>query len=311
MHETSEEKPVADAAPMNWVDRHAPERLKPYLRLARLDRPIGTWLLLWPCWWGIALAAPQAGQRFPDLVLMILFAFGAVLMRGAGCTYNDIVDRDLDAKVARTRGRPLPSGAVGVRAAWRFIGLQAGLAFLVLLLFNRLTITLGVVSLVLVALYPFAKRVTFWPQAVLGLAFNWGALMGFTAAVGTLATPALLLYAAGFLWTLGYDTIYAHQDKEDDALIGVKSTALRFGRGTQSYLWIFYGVCVLLLVLAGLSGGMGFAFWPLLIPVGAHFAYQIVMLDIDDPESCLKLFRANREAGGLIFLALFFGALTA
>lgn len=306
-----DEKTVADAAPENWVDRFAPARVRPYLRLARLDRPTGIWLLLWPCWWGVALAAPNAGQRFPDLALIALFALGAVVMRGAGCTYNDIVDRDFDAKVARTSARPIPSGAVSVSQAWRFAAAQALVGLLVLLSFNRFTIVLGLISILLVALYPFAKRLTFWPQAVLGLAFNWGALMGFSAATGTLAAPAIFLYAAGFFWTLGYDTIYAHQDKEDDALIGVKSTALRLGRRTRSFLWLFYGTAVLLLILAGLSGGLGWAFWPLLIPVGAHFAYQVVMLDIDDPESCLKLFRANREAGGLILLSLFMGALTA
>jgi 4-hydroxybenzoate polyprenyltransferase len=305
------EESVADAAPENWVDRLAPAGMRPYLRLARLDRPIGTWLLLWPCWWGVALAAPHAGRRFPDLMLMVLFAAGAILMRGAGCTYNDIVDREFDAQVARTRERPIPSGAVSVRQAWRFAAILALASFVIFLCFNDYTKLLGVLSLALVAVYPFAKRVTFWPQAVLGLAFNWGALMGFSADTGALAPPAVILYAAGFFWTLGYDTIYAHQDKEDDALIGVKSTALRLGRRTKSYLWIFYGVSLLLLILAGLSGGLGFGFWPLLIPVGAHLAYQIVMLDIDDPDSCLKLFRANREAGGLVFLALFAGALTA
>lgn len=305
------EKSVADAAPENWVDRYAPARVRPYLRLARLDRPIGTWLLLWPCLWGVALAAPYAGRRFPDLMLMVLFVLGAILMRGAGCTYNDIVDRDFDVKVARTRDRPIPSGVVSVRQAWRFAIALALASLLVLLCFNDYTKVLGLVSLALVAVYPFAKRVTFWPQAVLGLAFNWGALMGFAADTGALAAPAIFLYAAGFFWTLGYDTIYAHQDKEDDVLIGVKSTAMRFGRNTKPCLWLFYGVCLLLLILAGLSGGMGFAFWPLLIPVGAHFAYQIVMLDFDDPENCLKLFRANREAGGLVFLALLLGALTA
>lgn len=220
----------ADAAPSTWVD-HMPAALRPYLRLARADRPIGVWLLMLPCWWSTALAAPPGG--LPDWRLLLLFFVGSAVMRGAGCTLNDIADRDIDAQVARTRGRPLPSGAIGVKAAFAFLGLQALAGLLVLLSLNEFTVWLGIASLLPVAIYPFMKRITYWPQAVLGIAFNWGALVGWTAVRGDLGWPAVLLYVAGILWTLGYDTIYAHQDKEDDAVVGVKSTALRLGDRTR------------------------------------------------------------------------------
>jgi len=222
---------ASDIPPQSWIDRVPGEGLRPYLRLARLDRPIGTWLLLLPCWWATAMAAPG----WPDPWFLGLFAVGALVMRGAGCTVNDIADREFDKKVARTAGRPIASGQVSVAQALAFLALQLGIGLAVLLQFNGYTVILGVSSLALVAIYPFAKRVTYWPQFVLGLTFNWGALVGWAAVTGGLEAPAVLLYAAGILWTMGYDTIYAHQDKEDDVLIGVKSTALKFGAATGSW----------------------------------------------------------------------------
>ena len=294
-----------------WIDRFVPARIRPYLKLARADRPIGTWLLLWPCWWGLVLACPITGRHWPDLKLMVLFALGALVMRGAGCTYNDIVDRDIDARVERTKSRPLPSGAVSVRAAWLFLVAQALVGLCVLLALNRTSILLGIVSLALVAIYPFMKRVTYWPQAFLGLTFNWGALMGYAAATGTLELPAFLLYGAGIAWTLGYDTIYAHQDKEDDALIGVKSTALRFGAHTKQWLCLFYAVMIVLLGFAIATSGLGHvAYWGL-AAVAAHLFYQIVTLEIDDPARCLAVFQANRNTGLFVFMCLLAGALAA
>ena len=225
---------VSDAPPSNWVDRHAPDFAKPYLRLMRADRPIGTWLLLWPCWWSAALAWKAAGTRIPDLWLLLLFAIGATVMRGAGCVYNDIADRDFDAQVARTRSRPIPSGQVSITQAAIFMVALCLIGLAVLLQFNRFAIILGMASLGIVALYPFMKRITYWPQTVLGLAFSWGALMGWAEVFGRLDAPALLLYAASIAWTVGYDTIYAHQDKEDDALVGLKSTALKFGPSDEA-----------------------------------------------------------------------------
>jgi 4-hydroxybenzoate polyprenyltransferase len=224
---------VADAVRGHWVDRWLPEAWKPYARMARLDRPIGWWLLLWPCWWSAALAAAALGRAYPDPWHLVLFLIGAVAMRGAGCTYNDIVDRDIDAEVARTRSRPIPSGQVSVRSAKLFLLAQALVGLAVLLQFNRFAIFLGIASLLTVAVYPFLKRVTDWPQLGLGIAFSWGALMGWAAAFGSLALSPVLLYLGGIAWTIGYDTIYAHQDKEDDALVGVRSTARLFGARTR------------------------------------------------------------------------------
>ena len=231
-HSPPETERPADAAADNWVARFVPARLRPYAELARLDRPIGGWLLFWPCLWGLALAAaPQ--NIYPPFHLIGLFLVGAFVMRGAGCTFNDIADRHIDAQVARTAGRPLPSGRVSVVAAWGFLLAQALIGLVVLLQFNVTTIFIGVLSLVPVAIYPFMKRITYWPQLFLGLAFNWGALVGYTSLTGQLHLPAGALYAAGIFWTLGYDTIYAHQDREDDALVGVKSSALKLGENTR------------------------------------------------------------------------------
>ena len=301
---------VADAAPRNWVDRFAPPATRPYLRLSRADRPIGTWLLLIPCWWGLLLAAAAdpAGLRPFDLWIAAGCAIGAVLMRGAGCTWNDFTDRDFDAAVARTRSRPLPSGQVTPRAALIWMAAQALAAFAILLSFPPFAIALGVASLALVAVYPFAKRFTWWPQVFLGLAFNWGVLLGWAAHAGGLAAPPVLLYLAGIAWTLFYDTIYAHQDKEDDALIGVKSTARLFGPATARWLVGFAAAAVALAaaaVLAAAPGGLALA--AALAGVagfGAHLAWQLRRLDIDDPAGCLTLFRSNRDAGLILAAGL-------
>jgi len=295
---------VADAPRGNWVDTWAPAVTRPYLRMIRADRPIGMWLLLWPCWWSTALAAVAAGDRVPNLWYLALFAIGAFVMRGAGCVYNDVVDKDIDGAVARTRSRPLPSGQVRETAAKAFmIGLSL-VGFLVLIQFNPFTIALGVVSLAIVAAYPFMKRITYWPQAVLGLAFSWGALMGWAAVFGRLDAPAALLYAGCIAWTIGYDTIYAHQDKEDDALIGLKSTALRFEDRARPFLTIFYGLALAGILSAGLMAGGGVVFLAGAALGAAHLVWQVVTLDTDNGDNCLKRFRANRDFGAIIFLAL-------
>ncbi len=308
---------IADRIEGNWVDTHAPADLQPYLRLSRADRPIGTWLLLLPCWWGLllgALAMPDA-RGWVTLWIFVACALGAFLMRGAGCTWNDITDRDIDGMVERTRNRPLASGRVGVREALIWMVVQALAAFFILLTFNNAAIVLGVLALLPVAIYPFAKRFTWWPQVFLGLAFNWGALLAWTAQTGSLALPAVFLYLGGIAWTLFYDTIYAHQDRDDDALIGVKSTARLFGDQTVNWLRGFLVASVLFLSLAiiyalaergeplvmslALAGAWAF---------GAHLNWQLGKLDINDPDLCLKLFRSNRDAG-LILVLIFAVAL--
>ncbi len=295
--------PVADSTG-NWVDRNAPRWAQPYLRLMRADRPIGSWLLLMPCWWSVALAAIAAQASTPDLRLLVLFGIGAVVMRGAGCTWNDIVDRDLDAQVARTRSRPIPSGQVTVPQAFVFaVALSlAGLA--ILLQFNWFAIATGVASLVIVALYPFAKRVTFWPQFVLGLAFSWGALMGWAAVFGKLDLPAFILYAGSILWVIGYDTIYAHQDREDDAVVGIRSTARLFGLETSTALIILYGGAVALIAAAIFLAQGGVLAVLGLAAFAAHLIWQIRTLDVHDAARCLMQFRSNRDAGLLLFAGL-------
>jgi 4-hydroxybenzoate polyprenyltransferase len=300
---------VADSTG-NWVDRSAPAWARPYLRLGRLDRPIGAWLLLLPCWWSVGLAAVRAAEPI-NLRHTLLFFIGAFAMRGAGCTWNDIVDRDLDARVERTRSRPIPSGQVGARGAAVFLLLQALLGLAVLLQFNRFTVVVGLASLAVVAIYPFMKRVTYWPQIVLGLAFSWGALMGWPAAFGRLDPPPLLLYAGAISWVIGYDTIYAHQDRDDDALIGIKSTALLFGRRTKPMLAIFFLAAVVLIAGAGWSAGAGVVFGLGLVAFAGHLAWQIGRLDIDDPALCLALFKSNRDAGLILFAALVLDAAVA
>jgi 4-hydroxybenzoate polyprenyltransferase len=313
MAEMREMPAVADAVAGNWVDRHAPPTTRPYLRLSRADRPIGTWLLLIPCLWGIALAAMGTGFAPWDIWLALSCAAGAFLMRGAGCTWNDITDRHIDAAVARTRSRPLPSGQVTVGQALVWMVAQALLAALILFSYNWLTVGLGIASLALVAVYPFAKRFTWWPQVFLGLAFNWGAVLAYAAHAGRVDAAAVVLFAAGIAWTLYYDTIYALQDREDDALIGVKSTALLFGRNVRRWLWGFVAATMVLMAMAvimvqaprgnamamllGLTGVWAF---------GWHMAWQMRGLRVDDPASCLRAFRANRDAG--LIAALFLAA---
>ena len=296
---------VGDIPVGDWIDRFAPAGMRPYLRLMRLDRPIGTWLLLFPCWWSIALAASGP----PDLGLMALFAIGAVVMRGAGCTINDIADHKFDALVARTAGRPIPSGAVSPRQAALFLGLELTIGLAILVTLNRVAILVGVASLLLVFPYPLMKRVTYWPQAWLGLTFNWGALLGWTAATGGLAPPALALYAAGLFWTLGYDTIYAHQDKEDDVLVGVKSSALALGALTRPWLFLFFGLALGLIALSGWLAGLAWPFYPLLVLAAAQLGWQAATVDIDDAADCLAKFKSTRWFGWGLLAAIVAGRL--
>ena len=297
---------VADATG-NWVDGFAPPFSRPYLRLARLDRPIGSWLLLMPCWWSVGLAGMHDG-RFPSLWHIVLFFVGAFAMRGAGCTWNDLVDRNLDGLVERTCSRPIPSKQVTVAQATTFMLAQALIGLLVLIQFNYFTVVTGFASLLVVVIYPFMKRITYWPQIFLGLAFSWGALMGWPAAFGRLDWPALVLYAGSICWVIGYDTIYAHQDREDDLLIGIKSTALLFGERTQPMLTSFYAAAVVLIAGAGLMAGGGIFFTIGLIAFAAHLAWQVTRLDIDDPGHCLMLFKSNRDAGLILFSAMLIDA---
>ncbi len=337
--------PLPDAG-SNWVDRHAPEGLKPWLKLGRFDRPIGIWLLLLPGWQGIALALGQY-RKTPDLYdawLVVGFAIGACLMRAAGCAFNDIVDRDIDAQVARTAQRPIPSGRIGVRQAWAFVIGCSLISLLILLTLNLTAILLGVGSLALVAAYPFMKRITWWPQAWLGLTFNWGALMGFAAALPLAAAalllpadiagefrpflwsptsdsghavalawqayiPAVLLWIGGVFWTLGYDTIYALQDIEDDAMIGVKSSARRLASAVRPGVAVFYVLTVVMAALTGLAAGLGPLFWLGLVAYAAHLARQVARLDRNDSALALKLFKSNREAGFVLLAAIALGSL--
>jgi 4-hydroxybenzoate polyprenyltransferase len=295
---------VADAGARNWVDRFAPAALAPFLRLARADRPIGFFLLALPCFWSVALAGRSIGEAYPDPWLLVLFAAGALVMRAAGCTYNDLVDRDLDAQVARTRGRPLPSGQITPRAAFIFMLVLCLIGLVVLLSFNSTTIWLGLGVIPIVALYPFVKRFSHWPQVVLGLAFNWGALLGWPAVLGRLDWPAVVLYAGAVAWTIGYDTIYAHQDREEDDLIGLKSTALKFGRATKAWLALLYAIAWLAIVAAGIMAYAGTAFLLVMMAAAAQLAWQIATLDIDDPENCLERFRSNRDFGAIVLAAI-------
>ncbi|MBU2981898.1 4-hydroxybenzoate octaprenyltransferase [Lentibacter algarum] len=306
---------VSDALKDNWVDRFAPVASRPYLRLSRADRPIGTWLLLIPCWWGLVLAMLHDRQAsWHDLWIFCGCAIGAFLMRGAGCTWNDISDRDIDGKVARTRSRPIPSGQVSPKQAALWMIVQALVSLAVLLTFNTAAIVLGVLSLIPVAVYPFAKRFTWWPQVFLGLAFNWGALLAWTAHTGSLSAPALYLYVAGIVWTLFYDTIYAHQDTEDDALIGVKSTARLFGSQTPTWLSRFLAGTVTLLGIAVIAAALNPLNNPLalfvalagVMAMGWHLLWQLQKFNPDDNAVLLKVFRSNRDAGliPLLFFAV-------
>ena len=306
--------PVSDAPAQNWVDRYAPPATRPYLRLSRADRPIGTWLLLIPCLWGLALAVAADPNGFKpwDAWIALGCALGAFLMRGAGCTWNDITDRHIDASVARTKSRPLPSGQVTPKQAGVWMVAQALAAAAILFTYNGIAIFLGIASLALVAIYPFAKRFTWWPQVFLGLAFNWGALFAWAAHTGSLALPALVLYLSGIAWTLFYDTIYAYQDADDDALIGVKSTARLFGDNALPWLRGFAILCVVLLLQAVLLALLENASALKLVlalcgiwAFGGHMVWQLTQIDTGDPESCLLIFRSNRNAGLIpaLFLA--------
>jgi 4-hydroxybenzoate polyprenyltransferase len=329
--------PLPDAVPTNWVDRLAPRGWRPWLKLARLDRPIGIWLLMLPAWQGIALAGSSRGEP-PDLRLLGLFAAGSLLMRSAGCAFNDIVDRDFDARVARTAGRPIPSGQVTVRGAWTFVVACALGGLAILLCLNLASLVLGVASLALVAAYPFMKRITWWPQAWLGLTFNWGALMGFAATLAGPASgllllgvavvltgggavfvqasvlipprpwPPILLYLSGVLWTLGYDTVYALQDMEDDALVGVKSSALRLGAGAPRAVTAFYAASLASALAAGWAAGLGPLFSVGALAFGGHLAWQAHRLRLGDSGLALRLFKSNSAAGLILFAALSAGA---
>jgi 4-hydroxybenzoate polyprenyltransferase len=300
---------VSDATD-NWVDTRAPLWSRPYLRLSRLDRPIGSWLLLLPCWWSAALAAGIAHDVSRLPLILVLFLIGAFAMRGAGCTWNDITDRDLDAQVERTRSRPIPAGQVSVPQAAVFLVLQALAGLAVLLQFNRFAVGCGIASLIIVAVYPFMKRITYWPQIVLGLAFSWGALMGFAVTFGRIDATALVLYAGSIAWVIGYDTIYAHQDAEDDALIGIKSTALLFGARTRPALMVFYGLAVVLIAMALALAGAGWMAWIGLAAFAVHLVSQIERLEIGDPRLCLRIFKSNRNAGLLLFAGLLADAIS-
>ncbi len=304
---------VADAVSGNWVDRRAPAWSRPYLRLSRADRPIGTWLLLLPCWWGLLLSMVHDGQaRWFDLWILVGCAIGAFLMRGAGCTWNDITDRHIDGAVARTASRPIPSGQVSAKQALAWAVIQSLVAFCILITFPPAAIALGVLSLLPVAVYPFAKRFTWWPQVFLGIAFNWGALLAWTAHSGRLEPPAVLLYLAGMAWTLFYDTIYAHQDAEDDALIGVKSTARLFGENSPRWLARFLVITVALMGIGIVWAAPDGEILQMVIllcgpwAMGWHMLWQLRRLKLDDTGRLLELFRANRDTG--LIPVLFFAA---
>ncbi len=322
-----------DAVEGSWVYRMAPRAVRPYLKLARMDRPVGTWLLLWPALWAIMLSASiheygdlsitsgntaqQLAAFWARLILdyieivvaMLLFAIGATVMRGAGCTYNDIVDRDFDAQVDRTKSRPIPAGEVSVKMAWAFLVLQCLIGLNILLLLSPTAQMLGVASLVLVAIYPFMKRITYWPQLWLGLTFNWGALMGWAAMTDDIAPAAIALYVGGVFWTLGYDTIYAHQDTEDDAMIGVKSSALALGDKTQIFVAIFYAIFLICLIGAGMLANVSNFYYIGLAFAAMHLMWQVRIVDIHDGQVCLKVFRSNIHFGWIILIAIILGQL--
>lgn len=307
MIETPADGRVADAVAGHWADRFLPAVARPYARLARLERPTGWWLLLLPCWWSLALASGSV-HVWPSLWLAVLFFVGAVAMRGAGCTWNDLTDHDIDAKVARTASRPIPSGQVSKRQAVAFLAAQAFVGLVVLLQLNTPTILIGFGSLAVVAIYPFMKRVTDWPQLVLGLAFNWGALVGWTAVTGALAAPALALYAGGILFTIGYDTVYACQDKEDDAIVGVRSTARLFGAHARPAVAGFYAATLVVFALALALAAVGPAAWFGLAGFAAHLVWQVTRFDPDNGDVCLALFRSNRLAGLVLTAGLLLDA---
>ena len=296
---------IADAGRDNWVERFLPLGLQPYAQLMRLDRPIGWWLLLLPCWWGLFLAQITLDGGLPNLRFAFLFLIGAIIMRGAGCTLNDIIDRKVDALVTRTRSRPIPSGRVSVKRAFVFLAAQSLIGLVILLQFNPYTIMLGAASLLIVAIYPFMKQITHWPQLVLGFAFNWGALVGWSAIQGSLAWPPMAIYAGGIFWTLAYDTIYAHQDRQDDVLIGVKSTALQFGESTKGWLIRFFIATLLSIDMALWLAGASFIAHMGVALAALHAAWQIKRFETNNSALCLHLFKSNRIFGLIIAGFLF------
>lgn len=299
---------VADAHARNWSDKWLPKKFTPYFQLMRLDRPVGVWLLLWPCFWGQILGVyARHNQGFDiniwaQLHYIILFFVGAIIMRGAGCAYNDLVDYKYDKQVERTKSRPLPAGKITIKRAKYFLFYLLLAGFMVLIQFNWFTVFVGAASLILVATYPWMKRFTYWPQAFLGLAFNWGALLGFTAVTGYLSSGAIWLYVGGFFWTIGYDTIYAHQDKDDDMMIGLKSTAILFGKRTKLWLFILYALAMASFAFSLLSAGLGMISVLTLAPLSAHLIWQVMALKLDDADKCLKIFKSNILFGGLLTL---------
>lgn len=300
----SAEPHVADAIPDHWADRRLPAAIRPYARLMRLERPIGWWLLLLPCWWGLTLGQISSGGGLPSPWYAILFLSGAIIMRGAGCTFNDIADRNFDGRVSRTQNRPIPSRQVSISSAFIFLVLLCLAGLAILLQFNWFTVITGAASLAIVAVYPFMKRVTYWPQAVLGLAFNWGALVGWTATQGGLSAAPLLLYAGGVAWTLAYDTIYAHQDREDDTLIGLKSTAIRFGETSIYWIASFFAAALVLIDSAIWLAGGGLMAHLGVAAAALQAAWQVARFHAENATRCLELFRSNRIFGLLITLGL-------
>jgi 4-hydroxybenzoate polyprenyltransferase len=284
----------------NWVDQWLPAPTRPYVRLARFDRPIGTWLVLFPCWWSLALSTINWANIEIILHLFLMFGLGAIIMRGAGCCLNDIADRNLDGGVARTKDRPLPAGLINVKQASSFMVFLGSLGLIVLLQFNYFAIIIGVISIPLVAIYPFSKRYTYWPQFVLGLTFNWGALLGWAAVRGDLQAPAILLYGAGICWTLGYDTIYAVQDKEDDAIMGIKSAALFLDKNTRASLYIFYGLTIFFMGICGWKAELSLFFYIGLSITSAQAIWQVWDVKLDNPHNCLVKFKSNRLFGWLV-----------
>lgn len=302
-------KAPEDTIKSGWVNKLSPEFALGYLQLMRADRPIGTWLLLWPALWSITMASHFYGDLtvLPNLKLIILFTLGAFVMRGAGCVVNDLWDRDADGKVERTKDRPLPSGRVSVRNAFIFLSILCLIGFIILMQLNRFTQILGFSSLFLIALYPLMKRITNWPQLVLGFTFNWGVLMGWASVSGKLELATMVMYIGSIFWTLGYDTIYAHQDKEDDATIGVKSTALLFGKKTCIWLSVFYAYTITMFIIAGWLSNMNISYYVGMLGAAAHLVYQLRKLDIDNRENCLHLFKSNHYFGIIVFISILLG----
>jgi len=304
MTDTPLHNTASDLGAERLIVRLTPKPLRPYVMLMRLDRPNGSWLLMGPSWWSITLAS---SGRWPDLNMLVLFTLGSFIMRGAGCVINDIVDRDFDGKVARTSNRPIPSGLISVKQAILFAALLCALGLLILLQFNVFAIGVGILSLVTVLIYPYMKRFTYWPQFFLGISINWGALLGWAAVRGDLTLVPGLLYLGGVFWTLGYDTIYGHQDKEDDVRVGIKSAALLLGDATPKWMVFFYIMAVALFAGVGWLANLSLYFYPALAIASLHLVWQVVTLDIHNPKNCLARFSSNRDFGLLMFAAFVVG----